>query len=51
LVDPSSEMSLFDLGGLRADLHRLLGVPVDVLTPDALPDRIRVDVLAQAKPL
>jgi len=51
LIDPSSEMSLFDLGALRADLHSLLGVRVDVLTPDALPERVRTDVLTHARPV
>jgi uncharacterized protein len=51
LVDPTRETTLFDLGAISGDLSRLLGVPVDVLTPDALPDKARAKVLAEAQPL
>ena len=51
LVDPTPETTLFDIGAMRLALRRLLGVPVDVLTPDALPDRWRARVLAQAVPV
>ena len=51
LVDPSPETTLFDLGGLQAELEALLGVPVDVLTPADLPARFRAQVLAEARPV
>lgn len=51
LVDPTSEMSLFDIGAIRRKLSALLGVPVDVLTPNALPDSFRASVLSQAQPI
>ncbi len=51
LVDPTPETTLFDLGAIRAELRELLGVPVDVLTPRALPDRVRAAVLSQAQPV
>lgn len=51
LVDPTDQTTLYDIGALRQDLGRLLGVRVDVLTPDALPDPVREQVLAQAQPL
>lgn len=51
LIEPTPEMTLFDLGAIRLELRTLLGVPVDVLTPGALPDRVRADVLAQARPV
>lgn len=51
LVDPTPETTLFDIGAIRAELRRLLGVPVDVLTPKALPENLRVAVLAQARPV
>ena len=44
-------MTLLDIGSIRHDLRQLLGVPVDVLTPKALPDRFRDSVLAQAVPI
>jgi predicted nucleotidyltransferase len=51
LIDPTPEMTLFDIGAIRHELGRLLGVPVDVLTPDALPDTFRASVLAEARPV
>ena len=40
LVDPTPDTTLLDLGAIRAELTDLLGVPVDVLTPGALPGRV-----------
>ncbi len=51
LVDPTPETTLLDIGAIRAELRKLLGVPVDVLTPAALPDRFREAVLAEATPI
>jgi uncharacterized protein len=49
LVDPTSETTLFDIGAIRHELRALLGVPVDVLTPNALPDTMRHAILAEAR--
>nr|VFJ99564.1 MAG: hypothetical protein BECKLFY1418A_GA0070994_110110 [Candidatus Kentron sp. LFY] len=49
LVDTSEETSLFDIGAIRSDLTELLGVKVDVLTPGALPDRWKMEVLNEAQ--
>jgi predicted nucleotidyltransferase len=38
-------------GSVRHELGQLLGVPVDVLTPNALPDQFRADIIAQARPI
>ncbi len=51
LIDPTSETTLFDIGAIRHELLQLLGVSVDVLTPKALPERIRTRVLAEALPI
>lgn len=51
LVDALPGATLFDLGGLQVELEELLGVPVDVLTPDDLPLKFRNQVLAQARPV
>lgn len=51
LIDPTPEMTLFDLGAIRHELGKLLGVPVDVLTPNTLPDKFRAAVLAHARPV
>jgi hypothetical protein len=51
LVDPTSETTLFDIGAIRHELLQLLGVQVDVVTPNALPDSWRTEVLAEAMPV
>ncbi len=51
LVDPAPNMTLFDLGAIRLELGKLLGVPVDVVTPNALPDKFRTLILAEARPI
>lgn len=51
LIDPTPETTLFDIGAIRYELCKLLGVPVDVLTPNALPDKCRDAVLAEARPI
>lgn len=51
LIDPTPDTTLFDIGAIRHELLQLLGVPVDVLTPRALPERFRAAVLAEAVPL
>lgn len=51
LVDPTSETTLFDISAIRLELRSLLGVPVDVLTPEALPDTFRDKVLKEARPI
>lgn len=48
LIDPTPETSLMDVAAIQVDLQGLLGVPVDVLTPNALPDSIRDQVLSEA---
>lgn len=49
LVNPTSTTTLFDLGAISYNLRILLGVPVDVLTSNALPDTIRNKVLLEAR--
>lgn len=51
LVDPAPDATLFDIGAIRHELRLLLGVTVEVLTPNALPDGFHEAVLAEAKPL
>ncbi len=51
LVDALPGATLFDLGGLQVELEALLGVRVDVLTPDDLPPKFRQQVLAEAQPV
>lgn len=51
LVDALPGATLFDLGGLQSELEDLLGVRVDLVTPDDLPKEFRDRVLAEARPV
>ena len=51
LVDALPGATLLDLGDLEAELKALLGIDVDLLTPDDLPPRFRAKVLAEAQPV
>jgi predicted nucleotidyltransferase len=51
LVDPTPETTLFDIGAIRFELKKLLGISVDVLTPRALSEKFRQAVLAAALPI
>lgn len=48
LVEPTSETTLLDIAKMQVEIARLLNIGVDVLTPNALPDKFRVQVLAEA---
>ena len=43
--------TLLDLAAFRREAQGILGMPVDVATPDMLKDRIRAEVQAEAAPL
>ena len=51
LIDPTPDTTMFDIGAIRHELLQLLGVPVDVLTPNAVPDSFRAQVIAEARPV
>lgn len=51
LVDALPGATLFDLGGLQDELETLLGIRVELLTPDDLPLKFRAKVLAEARPV
>lgn len=51
LVDPTSETTLMDVAAIQVELEVLLGVPVDVLTPKALPEKFRSRVISEAIPV
>lgn len=48
LIDPTPDTTLMDVAKIQVELEKLLGVSVDVLTPQALPDKFRGLVLAEA---
>ena len=51
LVDAMPNATLLKLGGLQYDLQELLGVKVDLVTPEELSRRIKGAVLAEARAL
>jgi predicted nucleotidyltransferase len=51
LVDPAPDASLMDLARIELELAALLKVPVDVLTPQSLPEGFRQQVVAEAQPV
>ena len=51
LIDPTRKTSLMDVAKIQVELEALLGVKVDVLTPNALPEKFRHVVLAEALPV
>lgn len=48
LIDPTPDTTLMDVAAIQVALEELLGVSVDVLTPNALPRKFRDTVLAEA---
>jgi len=51
LIDPTPATTLMDIAAIQVELEKLLGVKVDVLTPKALPEKFRADVLIEAMPV
>jgi predicted nucleotidyltransferase len=48
LVEPTSETTLIDIAKIQVEVAKLLNVSVDVLTPNALPDKFRAQVMTEA---
>jgi len=40
-----------DIGAIRFEIKALLGIDVDVLTPNALPDSFREQILRESIPV
>jgi predicted nucleotidyltransferase len=51
LVEPTDQTTLFDLAAITVELKALLGIDVDVLTPNSLPDKFRARVVGEAMPV
>ena len=51
LVEPTPQTTLMDIGAIRFELKKLLGLEVDVLTPNGLPAKFRDQVLREALPV
>lgn len=48
LVEPTVQTTLMDIGAIRFELKQLLGMEMDMLTPNGLPARFRELVLRDA---
>jgi predicted nucleotidyltransferase len=48
LVEPTAQTTLMDIGAIRFELKQLLGMNVDVLTPNGLPASFHEQVLREA---
>lgn len=48
LVEPTAQTTLMDIGAIRFELKQLLGIDVDVLTPNSLPAKFRDQVMREA---
>ena len=51
LVEPTPQTTMMDIGAIRFELKNLLGLEVDVLTPNGLPAKFREQVLREAMPV
>jgi predicted nucleotidyltransferase len=51
LVEPTPETTMMDIATIQSELKELLGLPVDVLTPRAIPDHFRAIVESEAVPV
>lgn len=51
LVEPTAQTTFMDIGAIRHELKSLLGMEVDVLTPNGLPPKFRDQVLREAVPV
>jgi len=51
LIDPTPETTLFGISAIRMELRQILGVRVDLLTPNGLPDKYHAAVPAKACPV
>lgn len=49
LVDPTPATTLFDMAAIQSDLKKLLGIRVQVVTPNSLPESFREKVLSEAQ--
>ena len=49
LVDPTQETTLMDIAKIQLEVAKLLNITVDVLTPNALPDKFRDQVIQEAQ--
>ena len=51
LIDPAPEISLMDIGAIRFELKNLLGINVDILTPNSLPGTFREKIIQESIPV
>ena len=51
LIDPTSETTLMDIGAIRRELKALLGVELDIVTPNSIPSLFKDKIISEASPV
>lgn len=51
LIDPQPRLTLFRIAQMQIELESMLGVKVDIRTPEDLPDKFRETVLRECRPV
>ena len=51
LIDLTSETTLMDIGAIRRELKALLGVELDIVTPNSIPSFLRDKIINEASPV
>ncbi|MCK7458057.1 nucleotidyltransferase family protein [Idiomarina aminovorans] len=49
LIETTPETTMFDVGAIKYELNKLLGIEVDVLTPNSLPMQFRNKIEQEAR--
>ena len=51
LIDLTSETTLMDIGAIRRELKALLGVELDIVTPNSIPAFLKDQIINEASPV
>jgi len=51
LVDTKPEVTLLTIGGMHYEMEQLLGSKFDLITSGSLPEALKAQILAEAKPI
>jgi len=51
LVDAESKVTLLTIGGMHFELEQLLGSKFDLITSGSIPEALKPQILAEAKPI
>jgi len=51
LIDPTNETTLMDIGAIRRELKALLGIELDIVTPNSIPSLLKDKIINEASPV